>query len=634
MNLKSIIAIVITALPLTAVYGQSSDKPFMIVNGDTVTTSYFDYLYNKSQSAIDSKITREEYASLFTNFRLKVAEAKAQGIDTTKNFRKDISNYRDKIIEPYLFDTTALNAMARLEYERSLEDINASHILVKIAEPMSPKDTALAYNKAETAKRLLKHDSFDSVAVWMSDDPSAGRNFGRLGWSTAMQNVMDFENAIYGAKKGDIIGPVRSNFGYHIIKINDRRKTQGEILIAHIMKAKNDSFPAINENAKKSIDDIYKRLQNGESFEELLKESDDKNSADNGGLLPWFGMGKMIDQIESAAFAIKNIGDYSKPIETPFGWHVLKLVDKRALGDYNSRSDEIKSFIMRSDRAAIVFHENAMKLKKNYGYSIDNKLIQKLNKTAEKVGYNDSLFKEKTKAQSNLPVATFSFNGKKEQYTLANLTSYIDRKNYTCAQLEDVLEAATDDTVMHINKRNIEMMHPEISNMVNEYKDGILLFEISNREIWAKASQDTVGQKRVFEANRDKYTWKEPRWRGRIVLCKDAATEKKVNKILSTESDDEVIDNKLRELNKNGTVVRSERGLFAKGANKYVDAVIQGETLTLPYGFKKAIIKGEYVQKPASYKEARGQVIQDYQEKLEKEWLEKLRNKYKVIRFE
>jgi peptidyl-prolyl cis-trans isomerase SurA len=260
--------------------------------------------------------------------------------------------------------------------------------------------------------------------------------------------------------------------------------------------------------------------------------------------------------------------------------------------------------------------------------------MQKLNKTAEKVGYNDSLFKEKTKAQSNLPVATFSFNGKKEQYTLANLTSYIDRKNYTCAQLEDVLEAATDDTVMHINRRNIEMMHPEISNMVNEYKDGILLFEISNREIWAKASQDTVGQKRVFEANRDKYTWKEPRWRGRIVLCKDAATEKKVNKILSTESDDEVIDNKLRELNKNGTVVRSERGLFAKGANKYVDAVIQGETLTLPYGFKKAIIKGEYVQKPASYKEARGQVIQDYQEKLEKEWLEKLRNKYKVIRFE
>ena len=205
MKLRNIIAIVITALPLTAVYGQSSDKPFMIVNGDTVTTSYFDYLYNKSQSAIDSKITREEYASLFTNFRLKVAEAKAQGIDTTKNFRKDISNYRDKIIEPYLFDTTALNAMARLEYERSLEDINASHILVKIAEPMSPKDTALAYNKAETAKRLLKHDSFDSVAVWMSDDPSAGRNFGRLGWTTAMQNVMDFENAIYGAKKGDII---------------------------------------------------------------------------------------------------------------------------------------------------------------------------------------------------------------------------------------------------------------------------------------------------------------------------------------------------------------------------------------------------------------------------------------------
>ena len=236
MKLRNIIAIATLTLPLSSALGQTIDKPFMIVDGDTVTKLYFDYLYNKSQSAADSKITREEYASLFTDFRLKVAEAKAQGIDTTRTFIKDISNYRDKIIEPYLFDTTALNAMARLEYERSLEDINASHILVKIAEPMSPKDTMLAYNKAETAKRLLKHDVFDSVAVWMSDDPSASRNFGHLGWTTAMQNVMDFENAIYSAKKGDIVGPVRSNFGYHVIKINDRRKTQGEIQIAHIMK--------------------------------------------------------------------------------------------------------------------------------------------------------------------------------------------------------------------------------------------------------------------------------------------------------------------------------------------------------------------------------------------------------------
>ena len=209
MKLRNIIAIAALTLPLSSALGQTIDKPFMIVDGDTVTKSYFDYLYNKSQSAADSKITREEYASLFTDFRLKVAEAKAQGIDTTRTFKKDISNYRDKIIEPYLFDTTALNAMARLEYERSLEDINASHILVKIAEPMSPKDTALAYNKAETAKRLLKHDVFDSVAVWMSDDPSAGRNFGRLGWTTAMQNVLDFDHAIYSLKKGNIVVPMK-----------------------------------------------------------------------------------------------------------------------------------------------------------------------------------------------------------------------------------------------------------------------------------------------------------------------------------------------------------------------------------------------------------------------------------------
>ncbi|MBO7337183.1 MAG: peptidylprolyl isomerase [Paludibacteraceae bacterium] len=633
MKLRDIIAISILALPFSCAFGQDN-TPFMVVDNDTVTKSYFDYLYNKSLSSSDSKISREEYISLFTNFRLKVAEAKAQGLDTTKVYKRDVGSYRDKVVEPYLFDTTALNSLARLECQRSFEDINVSHILVKIAEPMSPKDTLLAYNKAETAKRLLKNDVFDSVAVWMSDDPSVGRNFGHLGWTTAMQNVIDFENAMYNAKKGDIVGPVRTGFGYHVIKINDRRASQGELLVAHIMKAKNDSVPALNEVARQGINDVYARLQNGETFESLLSESDDKQSAENGGQLPWFGMGKMIDQIESAAFALKKVGDYSKPVETPFGWHILKLVDKRGLGNYESRSNEIKSFIMRSDRASIVVHENALKLKKEYGYSVDSKLLQKLNKTAAKVGYNDSLFRVKTKAQSNLPVATFSFGGKKENYTLANLISFIDRKNYTCAQLEDVLEAATDDTVAHINKKNIELLRPEIKNIVKEYEDGILLFEVSNREVWAKASQDTLGQRLTFEANRDKYAWKEPRWRGRVVLCKDAATEKKVNKILSKETDDEAIDNELRALNKNGTVVRSERGLYSKGSNKYVNAVRWGEKLTLPNGFKKVISKGEDVLAPASYKEVRGQVIQDYQEKLEKEWVEKLKNKHKVTLFE
>lgn len=654
-------AIIITSICLNAFAKNTSKNASPIANSgiymtiqdsngksDTVTRAYFDYMYRKNnQEAYEDSA---KFSRHFTDFMLKVQEAKRQGLADSKDFLSQTRQFKEKTITPYLTDTSDFNHLEKTIYQRTLEDINVSHILIKISAPQSPQDTMAAYNKTLTAMKRLKYDSFDSVAVWMSDDPSVRRNHGNLGWITSMWMVKDFEDAAYNTSKGEIVGPVRTPFGYHIIKINDRRPNMGEIQIAHIMKAVNDSSEKSDMKSKKEIEEIYKRLKNGEPWSDALLLSDDKETKDMGGKLPSFTMGKMIDQIENAAFRLKEIGDISEPVRTPFGWHIIKLIDKKGPMSFDERKQEIDDFISRSDRKQWLKQRHAESLKKIYGYKTNDKLLAKLEKTAQKVQWNDSIFDQNTCQDNDKAIASFYHDNTIDNYTLKNLKDYIQRNNYTIAQIRDITAAATSDTVFDINKRNIELRYPEIINQTQEFDDGLLLWDISKQEIWDKAAQDTTMLRNEFENNREKYKWTDKRWKGRIVYCKSVQTQKKVEKILNENSDETEVDKQLQRLNQKRINIKSERGLYAKGQNKAIDAnvfdVANQDKQPLASDCKiqsisnlsdkphsewgYAVIKGKLTDTPDSYREVRGLVIQNYQEKLNNQWTSELRNKYKV----
>ena len=312
---------VVTLFAFLAISGsimaQTTDPVLMNINGKPVLKSEFEYIYNKNNTnnSLDKK-TLDEYVNLFVNFKLKVEEAKKQGIDTTKSFVTELSGYRSQLTKPYLTDTKVDEDLLQEAYGRLKEDVDVSHILVRIQQGSAPADTLKAWNSVQTILKRLQKEDFAKVAKEVSEDQSAEQNSGHLGFISAFRTVYPFETMAYNTAVGTISKPVRSTFGYHIIKVHARRPSLGEVLVAHIMKFTSKGDEAMNNKAKVSIDSIYQRIKAGDDFGTLATNlSQDKGSATKKGELPWFGTGRMVPEFETAAFALKNIGDVSEPIQ-------------------------------------------------------------------------------------------------------------------------------------------------------------------------------------------------------------------------------------------------------------------------------------------------------------------------------
>jgi peptidyl-prolyl cis-trans isomerase SurA len=326
----------------------------MTVGSDKVGKQEFENVFKKNNSKMaanpDEKTLRE-YLDLYINFKLKVLEAKSFGMDTAASFKKELAGYRKQLAAPYLTDKEVTEQLINEAYDRSKKEIRASHILINCKEDASAKDTLAAYNKimAIRKKILEKKEDFGKVAMESSEDPSAKTNKGDLGFFSVFAMVYSFENACYKAKQGTVTMPFRTKYGYHIVKVVDSRPAQGEVKVAHIMLrataklSKEDSLR--NQN---KINEVYNLLTSGQKFEELAKQySEDKGSAKNGGILPVFGTGKMVPEFESEAFALKNVNDYSKPFTTSYGWHIVKLVERKSLPSFDAAKADIKAKISR-----------------------------------------------------------------------------------------------------------------------------------------------------------------------------------------------------------------------------------------------------------------------------------------------
>ena len=630
---SSVIASLILFTLSIGSFAQISDPVLMTVNEKPVLKSEFEYIYNKNNTnnSLDKK-TLEEYVDLFVNYKLKVEEAKQQKIDTTASFINELQGYRSQLAKPYLTDTKTDENLLREAYEHSKEDVDVSHILIRIPKNATPTDTLKAWNEINTIWKRLEKENFARVAKEVSQDQSAEQNGGHIGWISAFRTVYPFENAAYNTAVGNYSKPIRSAFGYHIVKPIARRKSSGEVLVAHIMIFTSKGDETQNKKAKSTIDSLYQRVLAGDNFGELAKKySQDKSSSTKEGELPWFSTGRMVPEFEAASFALKNINDVSQPVQSAYGWHIIKLIDKKGLAPFEELRPDLERKIKRDERADLGQQSFLNQLRIDYKYNEIETSVREFYKLLGDKKLTDSTF---IGGLDKLNKPLFSFAGK--NYSQTDFANYL-KKEHTANKstaseiIDEKLNAFVNTQLLAYEDAQLENKYPEFRFLMQEYHDGILLFEISNREVWDKASKDTEGLIQYFKENKVDYTWEKPHFKGHVIYCKDKATLAAAKSIVKKAATDS-IDKYLRtRLNDSIQYVRTEKGLYVQGDNKVVDDQIfkSKEKYVPSTDYPFVFVVGKMLKnKPEDYTDVRGLVTADYQEYLEQEWIKALRAKY------
>ncbi len=613
----------------TCAFSQQKDQILMRINNKDITRSEFEYIYNKNNSnnELDKK-SLDEYVDLFVNFKLKVAAAEGEGVDTTRAFRDEFLGYRQQLAKSYLTDESIDEANARVIYERLKENVETSHILIRCKPDATSEDTLAAYRKAERARqRILNGEDFEKVAREVSEDPSVKQNGGNLGYFTALQMVAPFEDTAYSLRNGEVSKPVRTEFGYHIIKTTNRRPDMGKVLVAHIFKFLPQNVT--KEQEKKvmaQIDSIYGALQQGANFEELAKKcSDDKSTAQRGGELPWIGFRQTVKEFENTVFSLEK-NEISKPFRSPSGMHIVKLIDRKDIEPFEEKKDEIIRRMNRQGRGGKGVEALVERLKTEYHFVYDDNGVNAVKNLMKNIqAGKDSL----TSANAmKLSGDLFVLNG--TNYPVKGFVNWARSRQ---GSAEKLLKEYTLNSVLDYEDSRLEQKYPEFGHLMQEYRDGILLFDVSNRRVWDKASKDESGLATFFEENKANYKWTSPRFKGVIVHCKDKKTAKAVKKLTKKNPEEDWANVIRKSLNNDSvTVVKVEKGLFAKGDNKYVDKdKFKGGNIEPLKDYPVTIVVGKMLKNgPESYKDVRGPVTADYQNYLEADWIKELKGKYKV----
>jgi peptidyl-prolyl cis-trans isomerase SurA len=641
MRRVSTIVFVLVFMTVSA-FGQSEDEVLMTIGDEKVTVDEFLRIYNKNNNigSQENKKSVEEYLDLFINFKLKVIEAENRGLDTLKSFKEELDGYRDQLAAPYLRDDSYDEQLMKEAYERMQKEVKASHIMVKIDENALPEDTLAAWNKImNIRKRAINGESFEKLAAEESDDPSAAQNGGHLGYFGAFRMVYPFESAAFNTPVGVISMPVRTRFGYHIIKVHDKRPAQGSLKVAHIMAATPEEMTQEQkDSARLKILKIHQEIMQGADFGQMAsKHSDDRGSGRRGGVLQWFSTGQMVPEFEMAAFALDNDGDISPPIRTKYGWHIIKRLEHRGVPPYETLKEEIARKIKKDQRSKTGEQQFIDSLKKQYGFNQDLSRVEEFYSVID-----SSVFRNQwdPQAAAGMNDVIFTLDGK--QYTQKDFAEYIASTKTTSVPIPFIslvnnkYREFVNETVMEYEKAQLDDKYPEYRYLMEEYHDGILLFNLTDELVWSKAVEDTAGLEKFHEANMTDYMWDE-RVKAAIYTYSDAELTKKLSKLakkrIKKDYSTEYMYEKLCD-NPDSACFEASLDLYEKGDHSVIDDVAWEVGVSEPIndGDKQLIVAVHEVRPPEPKKlnEARGMITADYQGFLEKQWISELRDKYTI----
>lgn len=622
----------------------ATDPVLMTVAGKNITKSEFEAIYHKNNTknaASDAK-SLEDYLQLFINFKLKVKEAEELGLDTVTAFKNELEGYRKQLAAPYLTDNEVNDKLLKEAYDRMKKDVKASHILIKCDATALPKDTLIAYNKAIAARnRILKGEDFAKVAKELSEDPSAKDNGGDLGYFTSMQMVYAFESAAFNAELNKVTMPIRTRFGYHIILKTEERANQGQITVAHIMVKTPQKDANVKDTSKvdpkAKIDELYAKVKAGANFAEMAQQySDDKGSAKKGGELPMFGTGRMVIEFEKAAFALKNDGDISAPVQTQYGWHIIKRISKKEIGTFDELKPELKGKIGKDSRSQNGKESMIAKIKKQYNFKenllLRNEFVKVMDTTYFEAKWKSASAAKLTK-DGLFTLGEKSYSQKDFAVYLENHQSKRAKTDYTIL-VNDMYKEFVNESALAYEEGKLAAKYPEFKALLQEYRDGILLFDLTDKNVWSMAVKDTSGLKDFYEKNKDKYMW-ETRAEATVYKCANEKVAEEVRKMLKDKAKKKYTnDDILKAINKDSQLnLNIESGKYSKGDNEIVDKFEWKKGLSANATMDKQVVFVDFetILPPQNktIPEAKGLITADYQNFLEKQWIASLRSKYK-----
>jgi peptidyl-prolyl cis-trans isomerase SurA len=649
----------LTALSIQA---QKEDQRTLItIDDEQISVSEFLNVYRKNNvdTELADKKSMQEYLELYINFRLKVKESRDLGMDTVKTFVTELAGYRRQLAEPYFNDQEVTDELLQEAYDRLMYDVRACHILIKVDENALPADTLLAYKKIVTVReRILSGEDFAVVAAEVSDDPSArdrkvqGQirkgNGGDLGYFTVFDMVYPFENGAYSTAVGEMSMPVRTAYGYHIIKVTDKQEALGKATVAHLYLSMPKNATAQDSLRKeKEINDLYQRIQDGESYESLVLEfSDDRGSKNKGGILPRFGCNRMVPEFIVAVSDIQDTGGISQPVLTSFGWHILKLIQRQRPGDYKVEVLELKRKMTKDNRAQKSRETVIRKIKSENGFKEFPENLQELLNAIDSSYYAREWSADKV---SSFDKKIFQLRGKK--YKQQDFAGYLEQKqarrgtNGLEAFFYTMYHDYVNEACIDLEDSQLEEKYPDFRMLMQEYRDGILLFNLTDERVWSKAVKDTLGLQEFYSVNSGNYMWGE-RLEADIIILNDPALEKDIREMIisATERKQSLVDIGLDTMK--SVIVQS--GIYAMGDNGFIDVIEwkKGQTPTMQltdfnelYDGRShnensivfALVTKHKNPEPKSIDEARGIVTSDYQNFLEEEWVRLLKEKYTVV---
>lgn len=613
---------------------QAQDKDVLFtIDKAPVYTSEFLRVYNKNLDLVkdESQKDIDGYLTLFINYKLKLQEAKRLELEKKPSYIREFESYKKQLAKNYLTDSKVTDALVEETYSRLKTEINASHVLVRIDENASPEDTLIAYNQILKLRDRVINEGYKKVQKEVHNGKTIFAE--DLGYFSAFKMVYAFESAAYNTNIDDVSQPFRTRFGYHVVTVFNKRKARGEVTVAHIMVKTNQENETESET---KINEIYKRYSQGEAFDALAKQlSEDKSSASNGGQLKSFSTGEIsAPEFETVAFELKNINDVSKPFKTQFGWHIVKLIDKKGIAPLVEMKAQLESKIKRDARSKVINDSRLKTLKAKYTIQENSKDLQYFKSIVTKDYLNkkwnlpEAFEAEKTIVIIQDKIITYNDFA---QFLIKNQRSQTNNTSNINAAVDKMYANFIESELLEYQEENLINENTDYSQIVAEYRDGLLLFDLMETEIWNVAKNDSVALEKYFEGNKNKYFFPE-RVDAVVMSSANKKVLKRIPKLLEKGLDQEAIKNLVNtngevnvsftagEMDKNHQAL-PEKYKFKTGVSKlfkHNDAFVIIDT--------KAILP----KTQKTFEEAKGSVTSDYQSFKEENWLKELALKYTI----
>lgn len=643
--LKKILITCIVSCTIFFVQAQEGSDVLMTVGGNDVTVDEFRYIYEKNNgdNADYSQASLDEYVSLYTKFKLKVEKAKSMRLDTIVALKKELAGYRKQLANSFLTDKEVFNKLIDEIHERQKQDVRISHILVKVNARAANKKKEEAQKKLLNLKQQMREGkSFAELAKLYSEDKNTKDKGGDLGFLTAYlpTGFYELENAMYNLNPGEVSEPIKTKLGYHLVKVTEKREARGQIQVAHIFRKTDKTDRTSVTESKKIMDSLYVALQAGGDFKELAaKYSEDKTTKDKGGMLPPFGIAVYDAKFEDAAFGLSEDGDYTRPIRTSVGHHIIKRIKKPNAKTIDELKLILKEKIKKYDRYETAQDKMITKIKKSSKFTEKGDVLKEFVATLKDDFYSYKWKPAKDMKEDELlsfgPDATetikdFAAFAKKQ----TRMRSQFDKSKPVAEAVDEIYEEFVKTKAYEYEQANLENKYAEFKALMREYREGILLFEATKINVWDKANQDTLGLYNFYEQNKSKYIFEEQATIGKyIVNSTDAKTLKKVMKCAKKHSAEKT----LKRFNKKGKELLEYSEIEVEPGNKELAGLaFKKKSISEPVIDninKKSLFKKVVKITPSrrkSLKEARGYVVADYQDQLEKKWIADLKKEYPV----